>query len=165
VTDGPYELPEGWRWVRLGEVCQSVRKSVDPRRYPEEDFCLYSIPAYDQGRNPERLKGNAIGSAKLLVESGTCLFSKLNPRIPRAWVVPEAHCSGKNVASTEFLMLKPHTEALTLEFLGLVLITDSFLGQVRHDISGATGSRQRLKAEVVLSALIPLPPSPNKSAS
>jgi len=95
MTEGPYRLPEGWRWVRLGEVCQSVRKSVDPRRYPEEDFCLYSIPAYDQGRNPERLKGNAIGSAKLLVESGTCLFSKLNPESRECGLCAKLIAAGK----------------------------------------------------------------------
>jgi type I restriction enzyme S subunit len=27
MTDGPYKLPSGWRWVRLGEVCQ-----INPRR-------------------------------------------------------------------------------------------------------------------------------------
>ena len=24
MTEGPYKLPKGWRWVRLGEVCASV---------------------------------------------------------------------------------------------------------------------------------------------
>ena len=27
MIDGPYKLPEGWRWVRLGEACQ-----INPRR-------------------------------------------------------------------------------------------------------------------------------------
>jgi type I restriction enzyme S subunit len=152
------DLPAGWRWVRLGEVCQHLRSSIDPRQYPEEQFCLYSIPAYDNGREPEHANGEQLGSAKLRVDDGFCLFSKLNPRIPRAWVIHKAHCGGKSIASTEFMPLKPRYDLLSLDFLGLVLLTEMFLQQVRRNVSGATGSRQRLRPAVVLSALVPLPP-------
>ncbi len=27
MAKGPYELPKGWRWVKLGEVCE-----INPRR-------------------------------------------------------------------------------------------------------------------------------------
>ncbi len=158
MTEGPYKLPEGWRWVRLGEVCRHLRRPVEPKRWPEDEFWLYSIPAYDNGCRPERAKGSDVGSAKLLIESGICLFSKLNPRIPRAWVVDQAPSTGRMIASTEFLALKPDHRQITLDFLGRVLLAEVFLAQVRRDVSGATGSRQRLKPQVVLDALIPLPP-------
>lgn len=32
VADGPYKLPEGWRWVRLGEVCEIVMGQSPPSR-------------------------------------------------------------------------------------------------------------------------------------
>jgi len=152
------DLPEGWRWVRLGEVCEHLRSSIDPRRHPDEEFSLYSIPAYDSGMRPERVKGTQIGSTKLLVDGGVCLFSKLNPRIPRAWVVTNSDPSLRMLASTEFMPLKPIQPLLDLDFLGIVLITKTLLEQVTRDVSGATGSRQRLKPQVVLRALIPLPP-------
>ena len=152
------DLPEGWRWVRLGEVCEYLRTSLNPQRYPEEEFLLYSIPAYDLGGQPERVKGAQIGSTKLVIDSGICLFSKLNPRIPRAWVVRNSEAPWRKLASTEFLPLKPNCQLLDLDFLGIVLLTNVFLDQVRQDVSGATGSRQRLKPQVVLNALIPLPP-------
>jgi type I restriction enzyme S subunit len=38
------------------------------------------------------------------------------------------------------------------------LLSDIFLNQVRTDVTGATGSRQRLRTEIVLDAFIPLPP-------
>ena len=28
MTEGPYELPKGWRWVRLGEVCAKPQYGV-----------------------------------------------------------------------------------------------------------------------------------------
>ncbi|MDD3493285.1 MAG: restriction endonuclease subunit S [Candidatus Thermoplasmatota archaeon] len=151
-------LPPAWRWVKLGEVVEYERRSMDPRRYPERTFCLYSIPAYDNGNMPEEFVGANIGSSKLLIEPGVCLFSKLNPRLPRAWVVTEAHRKHQQLASTEFMPLKPRMGVLDLGFLGRVLLSECFLQQVRRDVTGATGSRQRLKPNVVLGALIPLPP-------
>lgn len=83
------------------------------------------------------------------------LFSKLNPRIPRVWVVEE-NGSHRKLSSTEFLPLEPHSAALERDFLRLLLLSETFLGQVRTDVLGATGSRQRLKKESVLGAVIPL---------
>ena len=160
MTEGPYKLPEGWRWVRLGEVCDGERKTLDPRRFPEKEFVVYSIPAYDKNQSPELLKGAEIGSSKLVIEPGVCLFSKLNPRIPRAWVVKE-NLPTRNItllASTEFMPLRPYSSALDLDYLRILLLSDIFLNQVRIDVTGATGSRQRLRPDTVLGALIPLPP-------
>ncbi|MHA2612017.1 MAG: restriction endonuclease subunit S [bacterium JZ-2024 1] len=158
ASEGPYKLPEGWQWVRLGEVCDYERRSIAPKRFGEKLFYLYSIPAYDAGQIPERLSGSQIGSSKLLLGSNVCLFSKLNPRIPRAWVVAEVPQDGVAVASTEFMPLRPNPQILDLNYLGNLLMTEGFLSQVRPDVTGATGSRQRLRPEVVLNAILPLPP-------
>ena len=151
------DLPPGWRWVRLGEVVEYERRSIDPRRFPDEIFLLYSIPSYDRGKAPEKVRGEQIGSSKLLINGGVCLFSKLNPRIPRAWTVPET-ASYRQLASTEFMPLRPVKDVLDLDYLAKILFSETFLQQVRRDVTGATGSRQRLKPDVVLTALIPLPP-------
>lgn len=158
MTEGPYKLPESWRWVRLGEVCQCERRTVDPRRSPKATFYLYSIPAYDESQRPKRLDGSQIGSSKVVIGPGVCLFSKLNPRIPRAWVVAGVPQDGMPVASTEFMPLRPNPNVLDLDYLGKLLMTEWFVSQVRLDVTGATGSRQRLKPGVILNALVPLPP-------
>lgn len=162
MTEGPYKLPEGWRWVRLGEVCQCERRTVDPRRSPKATFYLYSIPAYDESQRPKRLDGSQIGSSKVVIGPGVCLFSKLNPRIPRAWVVAGVPQDGMPVASTEFMPLRPNPNVLDLDYLGKLLMTEWFVSQVRLDVTGATGSRQRLKPGVILNALVPLPPLPEQ---
>lgn len=152
------DLAPNWRWVRLGEVVEHRRRSIEPRCFPDETFILYSIPSYDNGMKPEKVEGAQIGSSKLLVETGSCLFSKLNPRLPRAWIVDETAEGYRRIASTEFMPLKPRNDALDLVYLGKLLVSEGFLKQVRADVTGATGSRQRLKPDVVLSAVIPLPP-------
>jgi type I restriction enzyme S subunit len=160
MTEGPYKLPEGWRWLRLGEACEYERRTIDPSRFPNQEFLVYSIPAYDNNKQPEMLKGAAIGSAKLVIQPNVCLFSKLNPRIPRAWVVKRDTVNSENrlLASTEFMPLRPRPEMLDVDYLGMFLITNTFLDQVRTEVTGATGSRQRLKPESVLDAFMPLPP-------
>jgi len=150
-------LPQGWQWVRLGEVAEHQRLSIDPRSFTDELFLLYSIPAYDNGQKPEELYSKQIRSSKLLIQRGQCLFSKLNPRIPRVWVVRETTVH-RQVASTEFMPLKPREDVLSLDYLGKVLFSKRFLDQVRGDVKGATGSRQRLNPNTILTAFIPLPP-------
>jgi type I restriction enzyme, S subunit len=58
--------------------------SVDPSKHPHELFDLYSIPAFD-GRQPEVVTGNAIGSTKQIVRPGDVLLSKIVPHIRRSW--------------------------------------------------------------------------------
>lgn len=157
MAEGPFQLPQGWQWMRLGAVVEYQGRSIDPSRFPDETFLLYSIPSYDNGMKPEVVEGKQIRSRKLLVDSGVCLFSKLNPRIPRAWIVQETNTYRK-LASPEFMPLKPRQQFLDLFYLGRVLLSEIFLRQVRGNVTGATGSRQRLNPQSVLDALIPLPP-------
>src|SRR5688572_18280959 len=60
--------------------------SVDPSKFSQEAFDLYSIPAFDRGE-PEVAIGADIGSAKQVVQPGDVLLSKIVPHIRRSWVV------------------------------------------------------------------------------
>ena len=35
MTEGPYKLPKGWRWVRLGEVCEFRHGGTPNKKRPE----------------------------------------------------------------------------------------------------------------------------------
>jgi len=147
---------EGWRWVRLGDITTLIKNKIDPRKFPEELFSLYSFPAYDAGQKPEVVRGSKIGSTKTIVQPGTVLFARLNPRIPRVWLVGEEHV-GKAVASTEFLALFP-AEPVDSQWLQLWLLSPHVREEVRSQVKGATKSRERISAEQVLSLILPLPP-------
>lgn len=45
AEEQPYEVPENWVWVRLGEVNKYVSKSVNPISEPDKIFELYSVPS------------------------------------------------------------------------------------------------------------------------
>jgi type I restriction enzyme S subunit len=125
LVQGLWKLPSGWEWVSLEEAFSIRSGTLEPSRVPEEMFCLYSMPAYDAGGNPELGKGREIGSAKILVEPGDILLSKLNPRIPRVWRVTD----DKNLASSLLLIFfrlsanQPQTED---RFSTLFLLCFSF---------------------------------------
>ena len=154
-------LPEGWRWVRLGEVCELFGDSFNPQRFPEETFAHYSIPAFDFDQQPRIEKGSAILSNKILFPNGSILFSKLNPRIPRIWHIDDNH-SFRRICSTEFLPLLPNENALYPKYLAMVLQEPDFINRLQGLVAAATKSRERLKPEIVLDAHIPLPPLPEQ---
>lgn len=74
MTEGPYKLPEGWRWVRLGEVAKVCYGRANPKRpgnipvvgsggiYDYTEAALVSFPTVVIGR-----KGSA-GEAILVKE-------------------------------------------------------------------------------------------------
>jgi hypothetical protein len=93
------------RTLPLSDLVELVRGNIMPSRFSSEEFTLYSIPAYDRGV-PETVPGAQVGSAKTLVKPADVLFSKLNPRIPRVWVVATAGDGLRSICSTEFLPLR-----------------------------------------------------------
>ena len=75
-----------WPTRPLGDFVAKKSGSVDPLKFPDEVFDLYSIPSFDQGQ-PEVRAGNEIGSAKQIVKTNDILLSRIVPHIRRAWVV------------------------------------------------------------------------------
>lgn len=53
-------LPKGWRWVKLGEVCEMHTGVRDPRTEPDREFRYVDISSVDSAR-------------KLIVEAKTLL--------------------------------------------------------------------------------------------
>ena len=57
----------------LGDFAANKDGAVDPSRFPDDVFDLYSIPAYDN-QSPEVLPGRKIGSTKQVVRPGDVLL-------------------------------------------------------------------------------------------
>ncbi len=97
-------LPQGWKLARLRDICEPGARSINPMDFPDEVFEYYSIPAFQESAAPAFERGQTILSNKLLVQRGSVLFGKLNPRVLKVWQV---NVSGTHraIASTEFLPL------------------------------------------------------------
>jgi len=149
---------KGWKWVRLGEIAFMRKQVIRPKGYPNEEFELYSIPAYHKTGYPEIRKGFEIGSSKFLVKSQDVLFGKLNPHIPKVWTVKN-QTGKRQIATTEFFPIyaKNGNELLS-KYLYWSLRDLRFLDSVLKLVIGTTGSRKRLQKGDFLNLEIPLPP-------
>ena len=145
-------IPEGWVCAPLASILEYRKKAVNPQKFPDTLFTHYSLPAYDNSREPELQRGDEIMSNKFRLNNKMVLFSKLNPRIKRLWpidvVAPDSICS------TEFIAYKALKEQHH-SFVWCYLNSDSFYEKVMAEVNGATGSHQRFHAVDTLDYIIP----------
>nr|WP_256735140.1 restriction endonuclease subunit S [Variovorax sp. dw_954] len=128
--------------------------SVDPSKFADETFDLYSIPAFDS-RQPKIIDGREIGSTKQVVCTGDVLLSKIVPHIRRSWVVGASR-GRRLIASGEWIVFRdPRVEPA---YLCHVVIGDPFHSQFMQTVSGVGGSLLRARPAHVAKIEIPLPP-------
>jgi type I restriction-modification system DNA methylase subunit len=86
---------------------------------------------------------------------GDVLLSKINPRIPRLCVVPEA--SWDFGCSAEFAVLRPGPSRISAWALLLLLRSDAVQAQIRTLTSGTSSSHNRIKDRDLATIVIPVP--------
>jgi type I restriction enzyme S subunit len=128
--------------------------SVDPSKFPEEIFDLYSIPAFDRGE-PEIVAGSAIGSAKQVVRPGDVLLSRIVPHIRRSWIVGKER-GRRIIASGEWIVFR--SERANPNYLRQVLVGEPFHAQFMNTVAGVGGSLLRARPAHVAKIVVPLPP-------
>ncbi len=144
--------------ISLGELMATKSGSVNPSKFPDEVFDLYSIPAFDS-RQPEVVAGKSIGSTKQIVQPGDVLLSKIVPHIRRSWVVGEAQ-GRRIIASGEWIVFR--SERIHPDYLRQVLVSNPFHAKFMSTVSGVGGSLLRARPAYVANIKIPLPPLPEQ---
>src|SRR5262245_29689371 len=104
MMNGAKRLPDGWEWSTLDKYRKSKRESINPAKFPEQKFELYSVPSFES-RKPEIVMGKEVGSSKQVVHANEVLICKINPRINRSWVVGN-HTDNPKIASTEWFVFE-----------------------------------------------------------
>lgn len=149
--------PPGWRVVALNELATVVGHTVRPGDTPDACFEHFSIPAYDNGRQPFFVPGSAMLSAKVALPGTECvLISKLNPASKRVWWFRPT-TQGRAVCSPEFVALVAVPTAPTTYLYGVLSSDDRFYGQLLSRVTGTTGSRQRVKPSDILTCPVLVP--------
>jgi type I restriction enzyme S subunit len=144
-----------WRHTTLGTLVAARGKSVDPSKYPNDLFELYSVPSFPE-RKPEIIGGKEIGSHKQEVHPRSVLLCKINPRINRAWVVGDFSDHPK-VASTEWIIF-PENEVIEPAFLSYFLQQNSVRDFLAANASGVGGSLMRVKPSTLRDFPFAYPP-------
>lgn len=149
------QLPSSWSSATLDQFTQARGTSINPAKFPGEEFELYSVPAFQSGE-PEVVAGSDIGSSKQVTAPGNVLLCKINPRINRVWVVgnAEARCQ---IASTEWIQF-PGSECLNPKFLRYYLCQDAVRNFLSRNASGVGGSLMRVKPSTLKSYPVPIAP-------
>ncbi len=146
------EIPAGWETWRLEELSECHRRTIEPNAHPQLEFELFSIPAHDGGKLPIREKGKDIRSIKTLVPRGAVLLSKLNPEIPRTWMVAGG-CDSQQVCSTEFLVFTASDQ--TNRSLLYSLFTDAgFRKMLQSMVTGTSKSHQRVPVNALMKRVV-----------
>lgn len=161
ITDDerPFDIPDSWEWVRLGDVNTYNSESVHPDRTPDKTFELYSVPIFPT-RKPEIIKGEEIRSNKQAVETGDVLLCKINPRINRVWKVSN-FTDNENIASTEWIVVRQRE--ITTEYLRYSLMAPYFRNLLQSNVSGVGGSLTRAKPREIRNYVLPIPPLSEQS--
>lgn len=147
-----------FEWVEIGELQAKKNGSIDPSKFLDETFELYSIPSHDKG-NAEILTGRDIGSSKQIVQENDVMISKIVPHIRRAMVVSKKG-DFRQIASGEWIVFR--SEKVYPNYLRHLLISDFFNAQFMATVSGVGGSLLRARPAFVSKIKIPLPPLPEQ---
>lgn len=137
--------------ARLHQLASQSTDTVRTDEMKMNWVAHFSIPAYDADTLPVQEPGSSIKSSKFRVSNPSVLISKLNPRFPRIWNVPnpEAH----SVASTEFIVLEPRS--LPTSALWAVLATRGVSDYLAERVSGTSGSHQRVRPRDLMDTPVP----------
>jgi type I restriction enzyme S subunit len=114
--DGPWELPQGWVWVRLEDVTREPKR-LDPRSIFGESFRYIDLSAIENGGIREAKPiptAQAPSRARQQVRSGDTILSCVRVYLQNNAIVP-SELDGQ-IASTAFCVLRP-SEVLEPRYL------------------------------------------------
>ncbi|BAZ48851.1 restriction modification system DNA specificity subunit [Nostoc sp. NIES-4103] len=129
------ELPEGWEWVKLGDIALPSDKKVEPTE-------IQSIP-YIGLEHIEKDTGNLLGygnskdvkSTKSKFYSGDLLYGKLRPYLNKVYVV-----NFEGVCSTDILVFSKNSY-ISNEFLKYRFLTKDFVSYASQNVNGVQHPR------------------------
>jgi type I restriction enzyme S subunit len=161
MIEGPYKLPKGWRWVRLGEVC-----IINPRRprifrEPNKPTSFIPMSAIDEETGtitaPEVRPFKELSKGYTYFEENDILFAKITPCMENGKVAIARGLTDRiGFGSTEFHVLRPKSSVFS-EWIWLFIRRKQFREDAKKFFRGGVG-QQRVPQEFLEHYPIPLPP-------
>lgn len=155
-------LPHGWRWARLGDVCElNPRRRQDKRIEQAAPTTFVPMSAVDdQGGRilaPLTRPYHEVAKGYTYFEEGDVLFAKITPCMENGKsAIATGLLGGFGLGSTEFHVLRPGA-SLCAEWVHLFLRRPAFRQEASKYMTGAVG-QQRVPEQFLTTTYLPLPP-------
>lgn len=149
------------RLLKLRDVVTLPNKDTKPPRVSSGTKCISVLHVGDFGfLNVRELMEYSPKYPGQPCKPGNILFSKINPRIPRAVVVPDLGFSLS--CSTEFEVMNAKESYSAYEIM-ILLLSSYAQSQIQSLTSGTSSSHNRIKTDQLLGILLPIPKGQGRS--
>lgn len=149
------EVQEDWEMGKILDLVEHSKSSIVPQKHQDTKFYHYSIPSFDNNREPIEESGNTIQSNKYIVPQYSILFSKLNPhKDKRVWLLQD-EVKENSICSTEFQIVLPKDKKY-LYFLYCWLSFSENYNEIASGVGGTSGSHQRIDPATIFDFQCPL---------
>lgn len=139
------DYPE-WKDCILSDYCEEIKASIDPKKYPNDSFLEYSMPAFDMGKIPNNVIGRDMNSNRKVVNYPCVLINKLNVRKKRIWKVLKP--MSNSVCSAEFIPVK--SDKMSIDFLECLALSDRFTARLLDCSTGTSNSQKRVAPNIIM---------------
>ncbi|MGZ0078652.1 restriction endonuclease subunit S [Methylomonas sp. YC3] len=158
----PFELPQGWEWVRLGEVCSYIQRGKGPVYTGKSDYSVISQKCVrwtgldlSQARFIDSDSIHKYEAIRMLCEGDVLWNSTGTGTIGRACVIPELEHKQILVADSHVTVIRPIS--FLSVFLWRWIQSPSVQSKIESAASGTTNQIE-LNTSTVISHPFPLPP-------
>lgn len=159
MIEGPYKLPEGWRWVRLGEVCETKMggtPSTKDAQYWEPPEIVWVTP-----EDLEKCEVNRVSSSRRLIscaglkKSSAKLFQHKTVLLSTTATIGKVGVAEKPLSANQQISGIICGDNVNPEFLAYYLLR---LGETGLKQLGGTATATHINQTNLRSLPIPLPP-------
>ncbi|HMN04313.1 MAG TPA: restriction endonuclease subunit S [Flavobacteriales bacterium] len=154
----PYDLPQGWRRERIGNLVLKA-KQRDPRKAPHERFAYVDVSSVSNESFKITESASLVGKdapsrARKEIRRDDVLFATVRPTLRRVALVPEK-LDGQ-IASTGYCVLRSDRSKVDPRYLYSFLLTDGFIARMAGLERGA--GYPAVRESDVFGSELPLPP-------
>ena len=155
----PFEIPESWKWVRIGNICELNPKN---EASDEADASFIPMALVDDGyRDHHTFEVKKWGNVKKgfsHFQDGDLGVAKITPCFQnRKSVIFRDLVNGIGAGTTELTIIRPMAEYTLREYLLLYFKSEQFIKDGVKSFTGTAG-QQRIHKDFLRTYPIPLPP-------
>jgi len=159
--DSNLSLLEGWKWVRLEDVCEINPRDKLNGFADDTDVTFVPMASVDEIKGeiskPLTKKLSQVRKGYTNFKDGDVIFAKITPCMENGkCAIAKNLVNSVGFGSTEFHVLRPSDKILS-EYLYLYLRQPFFRNEAQYSMTGTAG-QLRVPTSFIKDAKIPLPP-------